>query len=268
MRDKIVFVITTWFFSRSVVILGMQFIAPMLHISPLVGHPLPLDYVSGFVARSGWELFTHWDGAWYRKVAVFGYDYADDGQKHSIAFFPLFPLICRGFMSFGLPFDVAGPLTNNLSFLGALFLLYNWAEERYGVQVARWATSVLAWCPFSLFGTVAYTEGLFLFCTVGTLRSFDNCQYFRAAVWGALATATRSIGVVLIPAFLIVALEGTKTTYRLCYYLCCKWRVIVVYRLLYYSVCRSSSIRSRTGRVAPIQLERLDRYNCSRFRFW
>ncbi len=189
MRDKIVFVITTWFFSRSVVILGMQFIAPMLHISPLVGHPLPLDYVSGFVARSGWELFTHWDGAWYRKVAVFGYDYADDGQKHSIAFFPLFPLICRGFMSFGLPFDVAGPLTNNLSFLGALFLLYNWAEERYGVQVARWATSVLAWCPFSLFGTVAYTEGLFLFCTVGTLRSFDNCQYFRAAVWGALATA-------------------------------------------------------------------------------
>jgi Gpi18-like mannosyltransferase len=94
---------------------------------------------------------------------------------------------------------------NNLALLGALMLLYRWTEEHYGISAARWATAVMAWCPFSLFGSVIYTEGLFLLLSTAALRDFEKGQYARAAVWGALTTATRVTGVTLIPTFLIVA---------------------------------------------------------------
>ena len=64
---------------------------------------------------------------------------------------------------------------------------------------------MLAWCPFSLFCTVIYTEGLFLFLTASALRAFERGEYIWAAFWGALTTATRGPGVALIPAFWLTA---------------------------------------------------------------
>jgi Gpi18-like mannosyltransferase len=194
-----------WLLSRLVIVVAMQLIAPSLPFSP-VNHPSPtLGVVPNFVPKSGWELFSHWDGAWYRQIATRGYDYANDGKYHSVAFFPLFPLVIRGVMSLGLPFNVAGTLVNNLAFLGALLFLYFWAQARHGTKVAQWATAVMSWCPFSLFGTVIYSEGLFLLLTTAALRAFDNHQHIRAGLWGAMATATRATGVALIPTFLWVA---------------------------------------------------------------
>lgn len=108
-------------------------------------------------------------------------------------------------MTLGLPFAVAGTLVNNLAFWGALRLVYGWVAARHGLAAARWATAVLAWCPLSLFGTVAYTEGLFLLWSTAALRAFDCQQYGQTALWGALATATRPTGLALLPAFWIVA---------------------------------------------------------------
>ncbi len=209
----LIFVIAMWLLSRLVIVVAMQLLAPVSNIPPVThSGTLPLDYTPGFVPQSSWNLFGHWDGAWYRKIATLGYDYAQDGKYHSIAFFPLFPLAMRAVMSLSLPSQVAGTLVNNLALLGALWLLYRWAEARYSVSVARWATAVLAWCPFSLYGTVVYSEGLFLLVTTAALRSFDQGQYAKAAVWGALATATRSTGVALIPAFVIAAWKEKRPT--------------------------------------------------------
>ncbi|HEY9834154.1 MAG TPA: mannosyltransferase family protein [Stenomitos sp.] len=209
----LIFVIAMWLLSRLVIIVAMQLLAPVSPISSVThSGTLPLDYTPGFVPQTSWNLFAHWDGAWYRKIATLGYDYAQDGKYHSIAFFPLFPLAIRAVMALGLPSPVAGTWVNNLALLGALWLLYGWAQERYNVSVARWATAVLAWCPFSLYGTVVYSEGLFLLVTTAALRSFDHGQYAKAALWGTLATATRSTGVALIPAFLIVAWQEKRPT--------------------------------------------------------
>lgn len=211
--EGLIFVIAMWLLSRLVIIVAMQLLAPVSHIPPVThSGTLPLDYTPGFVPQSSWNLFAHWDGAWYRKIATLGYDYAPDGKYHSIAFFPLFPLAIRAVMSLSLPSQIAGTLVNNLALLGALWLLYRWAEDRYSVSVARWATAVLAWCPFSLYGTVVYSEGLFLLVTTAALRSFDQGQYAKAALWGALATATRSTGVALIPAFVIAAWKEKRPT--------------------------------------------------------
>ncbi|MBD2495854.1 hypothetical protein [Nostoc sp. FACHB-280] len=207
------FVILMCLVSRLVIIIAMQVVAPFMHTSPVHPdwrHPYPLDYTRGFFPQPGWELFSHWDGKWYRKIAVEGYSYARDGNQYPIAFYPLFPLISRGLMMLGLPFEVAGTLVNNLAFLGALLLLYSWVKEHHGTNVARWATAVMAWCPFSLYGTVIYTEGLFLLLTTAALRAFDNRQYVWAAVCGALASATRATGITLLPTFLLIAWQEKK----------------------------------------------------------
>jgi len=200
------FVIIMWLLSRLVIVFAMQIIAPLFHFQPAVYENLPpLGFLPGFVPKSSWELFSHWDGAWYRKIAICGYDYANDGQWHSIAFFPLFPLMTRAVTFLGLTVEVAGTLVNNLSLLGGLIILYRWAEERYGIRVARWSTVVLAWCPFSLYGTVLYTEGLFLLLTTAALRAFDNYKHAQAALLVTMATATRPTGAALGAAFLLVS---------------------------------------------------------------
>lgn len=197
--SDLLFVFAMWLFSRLVIIAAMHLLAPA--IVPDVVQSDPKYLATG----SGWDRFADWDGEWYRKIATIGYEYADDSAQHSIAFFPLYPLITRGVMSFGIPFGVAGTLVNNSAFLGALLVLYYWVKECQGVKAARWATAVLAWCPFSLFGTVTYTEGLFLFLSTLSLRAFDKQQYVKAGIFGALTTATRITGITLIPAFLLVA---------------------------------------------------------------
>jgi len=189
------FVSVIWLLSRLLIAAAMLLIAPLL---PASGR--------GIVPHFGWGVFSAWDSAFYEKIATVGYEYATDGNEHSVAFFPLFPLFIRGVMSLGgLPVEVAGILVNNLAFLGALIVLYAWVEERHGIKAARWATVVLAWCPLSLFGSVVYSEGLFLLFSTSALRAFDKKQYAWTALWGALATAARPTGMALIPAFLLVA---------------------------------------------------------------
>ena len=196
-----------WLLSRLIIVVSMQLIAPIYPYPPTdFGKlPIPLDFVPGYLPKMGWELFSHWDGAWYEKVVTQGYDYGNDGKWHSVAFFPIFPLLIRGVMYLGLPFEVAGVLVNNLAFLGALLLVYRWVEEHHDINAARWATAVLAWCPLSLYGTVIYTEGLFLLVSTAALRSFEKGQYAWAAFWGAMTTATRVTGAAIAPAFLLVA---------------------------------------------------------------
>ena len=196
-----IFVIAMWLFSRIVIAATMELVAPMFSASIMYGHSAN----PSLNPKIGWDVFSNWDANYYRNIATSGYEYVNDTNKHSVAFFPVFPLVIRAVMSFGLPSQVAGTLVNNIAFLGAMSLIYRWVKEQYGINTARWTTAVLAWCPFSLFGTVIYTEGLFLLLTTAALRAFDNHQHAWAAFWGVIATATRVNSAALIPTFLIVA---------------------------------------------------------------
>ncbi|MBD3881369.1 hypothetical protein IFO70_06340 [Phormidium tenue FACHB-886] len=183
-----------WGLSRLVVLLGLLVIAP-------IGH----DLDSSITTTPGWEAFVQWDGEHYQQIVSQGYQFKDDGKGYNVAFFPLYPLLIRGMMQLGLPIAAAGVLINTVAFWGALVMLYLWVKQRHGQRAARWATAVLAWCPFSLFGTVVYTEGLFLLGSTAALRAFDNRRYGQAMLWGALTTAIRPPAMALVPTFLIVA---------------------------------------------------------------
>ena len=181
-----------WLLSRIPIALAMLLIAPAL---PVPSH--------GVLPSADLSVFDAWDTDHYRAIATSGYEYVNDGKGHNIAFFPLFSLVIRGLMTMKVPFTVAGMLVNNLAFILALIVIYLWVEEYHGTSAARWSAAVLAWFPLSLFGTVIYTEGLYLLLSTATLRAFDKQQYSGVALWGALATATRPTGIALIPALVI-----------------------------------------------------------------
>ncbi|MEP6520649.1 hypothetical protein NDA07_02500 [Microcoleus vaginatus DQ-U2] len=123
-RDGLIFVIAMWFLSRSVIAIGMQIIAPLVGKNPPLYDPRPpLDFVSGFLPKSGWEQFSHWDGKWYVEIANLGYSYAEDEQQHSVAFYPLFPLLIRGLTILGMQVELAEALINSSAFLGALLVV-------------------------------------------------------------------------------------------------------------------------------------------------
>ncbi len=183
-----------WLLSRILIFIAMLGIAPLLPDPP-----------GGIQAEFSWGVFYAWDSVHYEAVATRGYEFQNDAQGYNIAFFPLFPLLIRGLMFFGLSFNVAGFLLSNLAFLAALAVLHHWVKSDLGNKVAWWSIVALAWCPFSLFGTVIYTEGLFLCFTVAALSSFDKGQYGWSSLWGSLATATRLPGIALIPSFCFIA---------------------------------------------------------------
>lgn len=194
-EDALFFGSLMWLLSRLVIAATMLVIAPSLPAPP-----------GGMVPTADWSVFSYSDSPRYETIATGGYEYGSDAQqKYNIVFFPLFPMLTRAVMMLGLPFDAAGTLVNNLAFLGALIVLYRWVEEQHGKSIARWATGVLAWCPLSLFGSVVYTEGLFLLFSTAALRAFAQQHYSWATLWGAIATASRVTAVALIPTFLIVA---------------------------------------------------------------
>jgi len=66
-------------------LLSRLFIAAvMLLITPLLPAP------SGGLSPVGWEVFW-WDSVLYNQIATLGYEYANDGKGHNVAFFPYFP---------------------------------------------------------------------------------------------------------------------------------------------------------------------------------
>lgn len=201
LHNGLLFTGCMWLLSRLLILAAFFLLAPSLPAPP-----------SGITPEISWDVFAGWDGQWYRQVALNGYEFAADGKQHSVAFFPLFPLIIRGVMTVGLPFEVAGTLVSNLAFLGALMLLSVWVEECHGRKAARWSVAALAWCPFSLYGTVIYTEGLFMLLSAAALRAFEKRQYAWVGLWGMLASATRLPGVMLAPALVLVSWRERRGT--------------------------------------------------------
>jgi mannosyltransferase PIG-V len=171
--------------------------------------------VPGWAAEpstAGWHnLFTglvREDALWFLRIVASGYSPADG----SAAFFPLYPMLARGasVATGGHPL-LGALLVSNGAFFLALLVLYDLARREYSDAVARRTIVYLSVFPTSFFFLAPYSESLFLLLSVATFRFARRDRWWPAALAGALAAATRSIGVVLAPALLVMAL-GTRRT--------------------------------------------------------
>jgi hypothetical protein len=149
------------------------------------------------------NLWSHWDGEHYVALAADGY--LQPPANASPAFFPLYPLLIRGFAAlFGGPLSQPalsawGPLVSLLALPFALYFVYRVAEDGWGERAARVAVLTLALFPTSFFFNAAYTESLFLALSAGSLWALRvRRDLLLACLLAGLATATRNVGVFLL----------------------------------------------------------------------
>ncbi|MDQ3956552.1 MAG: hypothetical protein M3285_13490 [Actinomycetota bacterium] len=156
--------------------------------------------------KPGWSnavtAFERWDALWFMRIAEDGYT-EDDG---SAAFFPAYPMAVRAVSTVmgGHPLPAA-LLISNAAFLGALILLYLLSRFEFNEQTARRAVLYASVFPTAFFFIAPYSESLFLLLALGSILSARLGKWPAAGLLGALAAATRSIGIVLLPALLVEA---------------------------------------------------------------
>ncbi|HEX5914692.1 MAG TPA: mannosyltransferase family protein, partial [Rubrobacter sp.] len=127
-----------------------------------------LDVPSGSM-----NIWSHWDGEHYVRLAMGGYLHPPDNV--SPAFFPLYPLLLRSFAElFGGPItkealSVWAPLLSLLFLPFALYFIYRIALDAFDERVAKGTILILAFFPTTFFLNAAYTESLFLALSAGSM---------------------------------------------------------------------------------------------------
>lgn len=150
--------------------------------------------------------FANWDGQWYVHIARDGYFY-DPETMSSVAQFPAFPLAGRWLaLTTRMDYDHALTLVANLCFFFALALFGAHIRRRPESPsgLALYAPVALALFPVGFFFRMAYAESLFLLLAILTFYGLSRWWpiWVIAALVG-LATATRPMGVALIPPLLL-----------------------------------------------------------------
>jgi hypothetical protein len=192
-RPAWAFVLAVFLLSRLVFLGAGALAAALLPGADPAGDPLGPGGFLGY--------WANWDGAWYAEIATEGYG---ERAPASTAFFPLYALLVKlGTVVGGGP-ALWGVLVSLASTLFALFFVYRIAEELYDARTARAATLCLAFFPTAFFLNAVYTEALFLALTSGALwAALVRRDFLVAGLLGALAAATRNVGVLLLVPLLL-----------------------------------------------------------------
>lgn len=146
------------------------------------------------------------DGVHYLTISESGY-VADFTQ----AFFPLFPWII-GMVSkyFLLNSLYSALLVGNLSLLIAICLFWSLLRIDFKIEQSRQVILSLLLFPTAFFLGAVYGESFFLCLIFGTFLAARRKNWLLAGVLGAMATATRFVGIFLIPALAIEYWLGLK----------------------------------------------------------
>lgn len=153
------------------------------------------------------------DANWYVGIAENGYEHRafDADKTHNWAFFPLFPLILRGASYVTRESVLTGVALSHLFFLLALFLMHRTCKL-FGQTESDADRSIfyLAFFPVSYFFSLPLTESLFLMLTVSSFLFAKRERWWSAGVAGALSSATRASGILLLPVLLLMYWQARK----------------------------------------------------------
>lgn len=161
----------------------------------------------------GWGNF---DGEHYLSIARYGY------RDFQYFFFPLYPALV-GKLSSLLSFVenrflISGLLVSNVAFLFAIFVFLKLVLIDYKKEVAIFSILALAFFPTSFFFASLYSESLFLLLVLLSFYFARRGRFLLAGGFAALASATRLVGVLLLPALVIEWYsqreEGKKLSFK------------------------------------------------------
>jgi hypothetical protein len=172
------------------------------------------DLLAGPAAR--------WDASWYLAIAEHGYrpELLALATPRA-AFFPSYPLGLGAVSRLGVPPIAAGVGLSVAALLLALYGIHRLTLLELGrsgagagrdlaPQAARLAVLATALAPMAFYLSAVYSEALYLALSVGLFWSARNGRWAAVGALGALASATRSAGVLLLLPALILYLYGPR----------------------------------------------------------
>jgi Gpi18-like mannosyltransferase len=168
----------------------------------------------------GLQRWALWDGGWYKGIVQNGYQFNHAlSVQQSFAFFPLFPESVRlVYKITGINIFILGLLINLILVIIASYFIYKlssvvckkWGNKKTSINPHTVGTlsvlSVLLY-PSGYFLGAYYGEAFLLVGVLGALYFTLTKRLVWAVVFIAIATATKTLGLVTIPTVLVIILE-------------------------------------------------------------
>src|SRR4051794_16325035 len=165
--------------------------------------PFPRAYGSWGDALFG--VFYQWDSTWFAQIAQHGYGARPLGTPPGTpAFFPLYPLLVHAVAWVTRSTAVAGVLLSLAAAGVAAALLRELARPLLGERAASDAVLLVALYPLAFVFTAVYSDALFLLLVVGSFLPASRGRPWPPGAWGFAAVGTRSLGLALVPALLVL----------------------------------------------------------------
>jgi len=142
--------------------------------------------------------FANFDGVHYLTIATKGYT-----AQFTQAFFPLYPMLIKIVRTLlNINPIIIGLIISNIFFFLSLFVFHKLLSLDFGKETVRWSLLFLIIYPVSFYFGSLYTESLFLFLVITSFYAARKKRWWVAGILSGLASATRLVGVLLLPALI------------------------------------------------------------------
>ncbi|MDD3679372.1 MAG: hypothetical protein PHX72_00725 [Candidatus Shapirobacteria bacterium] len=203
---KLVFLFSLFWrlFVLIVAVLGYFFLAQKYAPARLINWPWNGNFLFWSWANFDSEHFLH--------IAEFGYGYS----RHlpTFSFFPVYPLMLRFLNKIFFDYFIAGQVIIFI-FLPATIYFFNCflKKENFGDKKIWLINFLFLFCPGAVFLNAFYTELPFLFFVITSLLFLKEKRYWLAVSMGLLASATRVVGVFIVPAIFWQLFQDKKISW-------------------------------------------------------
>ncbi|HSX49113.1 MAG TPA: hypothetical protein VLE44_02545 [Candidatus Saccharimonadales bacterium] len=166
--------------------------------------PLPTNGMETIVANYDGPLYLVVAKTLYDNIAIKTSFQFPLPVEYYAAHFPLFPVLIKGLATVTktYPYSMLA-ITVASSFL-ALYFFNKLAKVYLNDVDALWLTLVFAVFParWLIVRSVGSPEPLFIASIIASIYYYDKKNFWRAGIWGAVATLTKSPGILLFVAYL------------------------------------------------------------------
>lgn len=157
--------------------------------------------------------WANFDGVHYLTIMEKGYI----GTGLIQAFFPVYPTF-SAIINWLLGSEVlSGLLVSNTAFLIVLLVWWQFIAEKSSPGVAWWSTIILISLPTSFFFGALYSESVFLLFVIGSFWAVQAKKIWLAVLLVMFASATRIVGIVLVPVLILEILLPNWPKLKLSY---------------------------------------------------
>lgn len=156
--------------------------------------------------------YVQWDANNYQRIADGGYGghIAENGDFLTLVFFPLYPWIAKAMNLIFRDTYVSLLVTSFLCYSVGCGFLYKLCARDFGKDTAMKAVVLISVFPHSLFFGTMMNESMLFMNSVITLYFIREHKWHLAGLFGALASLSRMVGILLVVPAAVEWLEHYK----------------------------------------------------------